>query len=59
MSIFIGGLAFELGGDGHGGADRLAILAASIVSAVAGFLLLRLSPVSEKTAAHTEIWLET
>lgn len=43
MSIFIGGLAFEHGGAGYGGADRLAILTASIISAVLGYLVFRMA----------------
>lgn len=41
MSLFIGSLAFGRGGGGHGDVDRLAILIGSILSAAAGYLVLR------------------
>jgi len=47
MSLFISSLAFEQGGGGLGVDDRLGILAGSILSAVAGYLVLR------RTLRHT------
>ncbi|MBY4676086.1 Na+/H+ antiporter NhaA [Marinobacterium arenosum] len=49
MSLFIDSLAYEGMGDLFGGADRLAILLGSMLSAVAGYLMLRLckAPVTE------------
>jgi NhaA family Na+:H+ antiporter len=43
MSLFIAGLAFEHGSGDFFGADRLGILAGSVLSAVAGYLVLRAS----------------
>jgi NhaA family Na+:H+ antiporter len=43
MSLFIAGLAFEHGGGDYFSGDRLGILIGSILSAVAGYLLLHLS----------------
>jgi NhaA family Na+:H+ antiporter len=42
MSLFIGGLAFNE--PGHGGAVRLGILMGSLVSALAGYAVLRFAP---------------
>jgi NhaA family Na+:H+ antiporter len=44
MSIFISGLAFEEVGSGYGGIDRLAIMLASFLSALAGWLVFRFAP---------------
>jgi NhaA family Na+:H+ antiporter len=44
MSIFISGLAFEAGGSGYDGIDRLAIMLASFLSALAGWLVFRFAP---------------
>jgi NhaA family Na+:H+ antiporter len=44
MSLFITGLAMEGGAVGSSGANRLAILAASLLSAVLGWLIFRLGP---------------
>jgi NhaA family Na+:H+ antiporter len=44
MSIFIAGLAFEELGAGFGGIDRLAIMLASFLSALAGWLVFRIAP---------------
>ena len=41
MSLFIASLAFEQGGAGYSGLDRLGILAGSLLAGVAGFLVLR------------------
>ncbi|MEE4246810.1 MAG: Na+/H+ antiporter NhaA [Kangiellaceae bacterium] len=41
MSLFIASLAFAHGGAGENGIDRLAILLASVASAVLGYLVLR------------------
>ncbi len=41
MSLFIGSLAFELGGPDYAMDDRLGILAGSLVSAVTGYLFLK------------------
>jgi len=41
MSLFIGSLAFELGGEGGARSDRLGILIGSLLSAVYGFMILR------------------
>jgi len=43
MSLFIGSLAFETGGPDYAVDDRLGILSGSLLSAVAGYLLLRLA----------------
>lgn len=43
MSLFIGGLAFEYGGAGEARADRLGILIGSLLSAVAGYLVIKWS----------------
>ncbi len=43
MSLFIAGLAFEHGGGDYFSGDRLGILLGSILSAVAGYLLLHFS----------------
>lgn len=44
MSIFISGLAFQAVGSGYDGIDRLAIMVASFLSAVAGWLVFRFAP---------------
>ncbi len=41
MSLFIGGLAFAEGGAGYARIDRLGILLGSMISAVAGMIILR------------------
>ena len=41
MSLFIGSLAFEAGADDYVIANRIGILAGSLVSAVVGYLVLR------------------
>jgi NhaA family Na+:H+ antiporter len=41
MSLFIGSLAFEMGGPDYAMDDRLGILAGSLVSAVTGYLFLK------------------
>lgn len=41
MSLFVGSLAFAQGGNGIGVDDRLGILAGSLVSGIAGYLVLR------------------
>lgn len=43
MSLFIAGLAFEHGSSGYFGADRLGILAGSILSAIVAYALLHAS----------------
>ncbi len=43
MSLFVGGLAFAEGGSGYARIDRLGILFGSGLSAVVGFLILKLS----------------
>jgi len=43
MSLFIGGLAFAEGGAGYEGVDRLAIIAGSLASGAAGYVILRLA----------------
>lgn len=44
MSIFISSLAFEEHGSGYDGIERLAIMLASFLSALAGWLVFRLAP---------------
>jgi NhaA family Na+:H+ antiporter len=51
MSLFIAGLALEGGDVGSSGANRLAILAASLLSAAVGWLIFRQSPVPPPEAA--------
>jgi NhaA family Na+:H+ antiporter len=51
MSLFIGGLALEEGGVGNSGANRLAILGASLMSAAVGYLIFRLSPTPPRDEA--------
>lgn len=41
MSLFIGSLAFAEGGAGYARADRFAIILASALSGVVGYLILR------------------
>ena len=41
MSLFIGSLAFAEGGSGYARADRFAIVAASLLAGVVGYLILR------------------
>ena len=43
MSLFIGSLAFEHAGSGYGTIVRLGILTGSILSALFGYVILRLS----------------
>lgn len=43
MSLFIGSLAFEIGGPDYAVDDRLGILTGSLLSATAGYFLLRLA----------------
>jgi len=43
MSLFIGGLAFAEGGAGYARPDRIGILVGSLVSGLAGYLVLRYS----------------
>jgi NhaA family Na+:H+ antiporter len=50
MSLFISSLAFEQGGSAVALNDRLGILAGSIVSALAGYLVLRFTIRSQPTA---------
>ncbi len=47
MSLFISGLAFQETGSGFDGADRLAILVASGLSALVGYVVLRLAPAAQ------------
>lgn len=47
MSIFISGLAFQEVGSGYDGVDRLAIMLASFLSAVAGWLVFRFAPAAK------------
>ena len=42
MSLFIASLAFEQGGEAYFGLERLGILMGSLVSGIAGYLLLRI-----------------
>ncbi|WP_183907336.1 Na+/H+ antiporter NhaA [Simiduia aestuariiviva] len=49
MSLFVGGLAFAEGGAGYARIDRLGILLGSGLSAVLGYIILRISS-KEKTA---------
>ena len=44
MSLFIGSLAFEVGGPDYVVDDRLGILTGTLFSAILGFLVLRLAP---------------
>lgn len=41
MSIFLGGLAFQEGGSGYARADRIGIVAGSLIAGIAGYLILR------------------
>lgn len=50
MSLFIGGLAFAEGGAGYARADRLAIVAASILSGIVGYVILRLARPADASA---------
>lgn len=43
MSLFIGSLAFEGGGAGYARPDRFAIVAGSLLSAIVGYLVLRIA----------------
>jgi len=43
MSLFIGSLAFEHGGFNHLAATRIGVFVGSLVSAVAGLLVLRIA----------------
>jgi NhaA family Na+:H+ antiporter len=52
MSLFIGGLAFAEEGVGYARVDRLAILLASFVCAVSGYIILRFLARSEPGAEH-------
>lgn len=47
MSIFISGLAFEAVGSGYDGIDRFAIMVASFLSALAGWLVFRFAPAAK------------
>ncbi len=51
MSLFIGSLAFDPAAEGNLVATRLGVIAGSVVSAVAGFTLLRLSLPERESAA--------
>ena len=52
MSLFIGSLALAEGGAGYARVDRLAIIAASALSGVIGYLVLRwVSPERQPAAA--------
>jgi len=44
MSLFIGSLAFELGGSDYAIDDRLGIIVGTLLSGVLGYLVLRLAP---------------
>lgn len=48
MSLFIGSLAFEAAGQEHAASVRLGIFTGSIVSALAGYTVLRLIPASRR-----------
>lgn len=51
MSLFVGSLAFAQGGNGIGVDDRLGILAGSLVSGIAGYLVLRFASGGPSTSA--------
>jgi NhaA family Na+:H+ antiporter len=53
MSLFIGSLAFELGGPDYAVDDRLGILAGTFLSGVLGYLVLRFAPRAASTSAPT------
>lgn len=53
MSLFIGSLAFERGAFDHMAATRVGVLAGSILSATAGYLLLRREFATKKDSAPT------
>ena len=53
MSLFIGSLAFERGAFDHIAATRVGVLAGSILSAVAGYLLLRRAFAAQSSTAST------
>ena len=53
LSLFIAGLAFEHGGGDYFSGDRLGILLGSILSAVAGYLLLHLSLPKVRTGTES------
>jgi len=44
MSLFIGSLAFDQTGQQYATVDRLGILMGSVISAIAGYLILRFTP---------------
>jgi len=52
MSLFIGSLNFET--DAQMNAVRIGVLVGSLISAVLGFVILRIAPVSEREAASSE-----
>lgn len=54
MSLFIGSLAFAEGGAGYARADRLAIVAGSLLSGVFGYLLLRFTSVEAEAIPPPE-----
>ncbi len=51
MSLFIGSLAFAEGGAGYARADRLAIVAGSLLSGIAGYAILRFGG-TQSTSRH-------
>jgi Na+:H+ antiporter, NhaA family len=59
MSLFIGSLAFAEGGAGYARVDRLAIVTASVLSGVTGFLVLRwVSPQVQPATAEESVVAE-
>jgi len=54
MSLFIGSLAFELGGPDYAVDDRLGILAGTLLSGVLGYLVLRFAPRPVTSAVQRE-----
>jgi NhaA family Na+:H+ antiporter len=48
MSLFISSLAFEQSGTGFANNDRLGIILGSLISAVAGYLILRFAPTKQR-----------
>lgn len=53
MSLFIGGLAFAEGGAGYARPDRIGILLGSLVSGLAGYLVLRFSSSASSAPRQT------
>ncbi|MGB5260526.1 MAG: Na+/H+ antiporter NhaA, partial [Gammaproteobacteria bacterium] len=54
MSLFVGSLAFELGGPDIAVDDRVGILVGSLASGIVGYVILRFAPANRATGVTSQ-----